>query len=231
MEHDKLFIKTGATVGFIGSIGAAMGNILHPQVSGGAAVAATTIANSTVWVPAHVVIAISIFMMVIGLAAFMHWLPDGMPKVWSRFGMIAAIVGVTIGIALMATDGIAAKYASLEWQAAKGEIAKEAALAVADMAGKISFGLVAMFNIFFAGFTFLFFGLAAATSNHKIAWTGYGISLVGVATIIIGFVQATLGYSTALIEILTVIAPSLITIWTAAMCVVIYSRQFIMLQK
>ena len=110
----------------------AVGNILHPTGPDAQAEAAQTIANIWLWVPVHVSIAISIFL-IDGARSSLRVLKGGRPEAWARYGYFAAIVGLTIGITQMASDGITAKYASVAW-AHSSELEKLAALQVAAMA-------------------------------------------------------------------------------------------------
>jgi hypothetical protein len=158
--------------------------------------------------------------MLMGLAAISEVLKGSRSGAWARCGYLAAIVGLTIGITLMASDGMTAKYASEAW-AQSSEPEKVAALAVAAMAEKISFGLVAMFNIFFAGFTYLFYGLAVASSVRFPHWLGWIAASTGVGAVVIGVVQAMSGTSSPTVEVLTIIFPTVITLWTAVLSIMI----------
>lgn len=222
VERSSL-IRTGAVLGIIGSVGAAVGNILHPAVPDDSEEAARLIAQSAIWVPAHLLIAVSVFMMAFGLLAVTYAAGRSRGYIWGVFGFVAAVAGVVIGIALMATDGITAKYASVAWLRSPGP-EQAAALQVASFAEMISFGLVVMFNIFFGGLTFLCYGVAVALSSRFSTWLGGVIAVVGTGSIVIGVVQAASGTSSPTIELLTVITPSLFTLWTIIICVLMLRR-------
>jgi hypothetical protein len=221
MDNSRLhLIRVGAVAGIVGSVAGAIGNIVHPSVPDAAVEAAQTIADSAIWVPVHVSIAIALFLMLMGLVAVYEMLNDGPSGAWARYGYVAAIVGLTVGVILMASDGITAKYASEAWVQAP-EPEKVAALRVADMAEKVSFALVAMFNIFFAGFPYLFYGLAVARSRGFPQWLGWIAAVAGAGSIAVGVAQAMSGSSSPTIELLTIVLPTVITLWTAIMGVLI----------
>ena len=210
-------------LGIVGSVGAAVGNILHPDVPDGDAAAADLIAGSAIWVPAHLLIAVTVSLMAFGLLAVTCSIGRPRASAWAVFGLVSAMTGVTIGVALMAADGITAKYASVAFIDSQGA-ASEAALQIAAFAERVSFGLVAMFNIFFGGLTYLFYGIAVALSRRFPAWLGVVIAVIGAGSVVIGCVQAIAGESSPTIELLTVITPSLFTLWTLTMCILLLRR-------
>lgn len=217
-------IRIGAALGIVGSVGAAVGNILHPGVPTDTAAAARVIAHSAIWVPAHLVIAVTVFMMLFGLLALTVSLRHDRAHPWGVLGLLAGLVGVAIGFTLMAADGVTAKYAAVAWTNSVG--AEEVpALSVASFAEMISFGLVVMFNIVFGGLTYLFYGIAVVLSDQFPTWAGWLIAVIGVASIGIGTIQALTGTSSPTIELLTIITPTLFTMWTVLMCVLVLRQK------
>jgi hypothetical protein len=208
-------VRIGAAAGVIGSLLGAIANILHPDVPDEADAGAQVIADSRIWVPVHLTVAIAILLMTIGLAAIRSSIEPGWPAAWAVYGLLAAVVGVTVGIVLMAADGVTAKYASLDWT----QTHDAAALQVAHFAERVSFGLVAMFNLTFAGATFLLYRLATVASARFPTWLGWVAVLAGVGSIGVAAVQAETGESSPTVEVLTIVFPTVITLWTALMCV------------
>ena len=61
----------------------------------------------------------------------------------------------------------------------------------------MNFALVALFNILFAGVTFILYGLAVASSNVYPRWLGWPVVVAGIGSIAVGIVQAQVGESPA----------------------------------
>ncbi|MDP9223014.1 MAG: hypothetical protein M3P18_04020, partial [Actinomycetota bacterium] len=76
----------------------------------------------------------------------------------------------------------------------------------------INFALAALFNILFAGVTFILFGVAVARSRAHPAAVGW-VGAAGAGSIIVGVIQGCLGESTGLTQTLTIIFPTVITAW------------------
>ena len=146
------FVKKGASsasapAGIVGSLLAMVGNLLHPATPiGDPEGVARTIAQSERWVPVHLVIVVGLIFMLGGLA---------------ELGYVAALAGVTVGVILVIVDGVAAKHLAEVWEAAPPDQAA-AALRVVVAEEAINFALAALFNILFAGVTFILLGLAVA---------------------------------------------------------------------
>jgi hypothetical protein len=77
----------------------------------------------------------------------------------------------------------------------------------------INFALASLFNILFAGATFILFRLAVALSDIYPRWLGWIAVVAGAGSIGSGIVQAIAGKPTAVSQILTIIGPTVITLW------------------
>lgn len=69
---------------------------------------ARVIADSEIWVPVHLAIVLGIVLMLGGLVAVYHSIRGGLAGALARFGLFAAVAGVTIGLVLVILDGVAA---------------------------------------------------------------------------------------------------------------------------
>src|SRR5215208_4163279 len=69
---------------------------------------ARVIAGSGSWVPVHLAIVVGILLMLGGLVALDLSIGDGIAGTLARFGLWAAVGGVTIGLVLVILDGVAA---------------------------------------------------------------------------------------------------------------------------
>jgi hypothetical protein len=88
----------------------------------------------------------------------------------------------------------------------------------------LNFALAALFNILFAGVTFILYGLAVAWSRQYPRWLGWVVVAAGIGSVAAGLLQATVGEPTALSRVLTIIFPTVITLWLVDMNVLVLRR-------
>ena len=88
----------------------------------------------------------------------------------------------------------------------------------------MNFALVALFNIVFAGVTFILYGLAVASSNVYPRWLGWPVVVAGIGSIAVGVVQAQVGESTGISRVASIVFPTIITLWVAALGVLLLRR-------
>jgi hypothetical protein len=149
-----------SVAGIVGSLLAMLGNLLHPATPiGDPQGVAQTIAQSERWVLVHLVIVVGLILMLGALVAISRSIEGGLPGALAQLASIAAVAGVTVGVVLVIVDGVAAKHLADAWEAA-------AALRVVLAEEAISFALASLFNILFAGVTFILLGLAVAWSGE-----------------------------------------------------------------
>jgi hypothetical protein len=117
-------------------------------------------------------------------------------------------------------DGLAAKHLADAWATAP-PIEQPIALGVLLGEETINFALAALFNIVFAGVAFVLYGLAVALSDRYPRWLGWVVVVAGVGSVAAGLVQAAAGESTALTRVLTIIFPTVITLWLIEMGVLV----------
>ncbi|MGH8944641.1 MAG: DUF4386 family protein, partial [Acidimicrobiia bacterium] len=77
----------------------------------------------------------------------------------------------------------------------------------------INFALASLFNILFAGATFILFGLAVGFSGAYPRWLGWVAVVAGIVSVGAGLIQAFTGEPTPASRILTIIGPTVITLW------------------
>jgi hypothetical protein len=130
-----------------------------------------------------------------GLVAIQHSLAGGLPGVLAQFGLVAAIVGTTVGVILLTTDGLASKHLAEFWRSAPPEL-RASALASFRAEEGINFALLSPLNLVFAGFTFVLFGLAAALSKVYPRWLGWSAVVAGLGGAVSGVIQAYMGTPT-----------------------------------
>jgi hypothetical protein len=146
------------------------------------------------------------------LVAIAHSIQDGLPAALARLGSVAAVAGITIGLILVTLDGLAAKGIAEAWTTAPAAD-QVAALQLVLAEETINFALAALFNILFAGVTFIFYGLAVAWSRTYPRWLGWSVVVAGAGSILAGLIQAAAGEPTTITRVLTIIFPTVITLW------------------
>ena len=88
----------------------------------------------------------------------------------------------------------------------------------------INFALAALFNVLFAGITFILFGLAAVLSGEYPRGPAWAVVAAGAGSIPVALVQAYQGESVAFTRVATIILPTIITLWVAWMSVRLLRR-------
>src|ERR671911_1461823 len=222
-EEGGIF-RLGAVAGMAGALLAMVGNLLHPATpTGDPESVARTIAQSANWVPVHLVIVVGLILMLGALVALSRSIEGGVPGALAWLGFIAAVAGVTVGVILVIVDGVAAKHLADAWEAAPPDEAA-AALRVVVAEEAINFALAALFNILFAGVTFILLGLAVAWSKEYPGWLGWVVGVAGVGSVPVGLVQAYMGESIGFTRIATIIFPTIITLWVVVMSVLLWRK-------
>jgi hypothetical protein len=212
IERQWVF-RIGGWSAVAGSVLAGIGNLVHPVTPMNDPVGvARVIADSDGWVPVHLAIVVGILLMLGGLVALYHSIRGGVAGALARLGLFAAVGGVTIGLVLVILDGVAAYQLAQEWAAAPpGDQAL--ALGLVHVNETINFALASLFNLVFAGATFLLFGLAVALSDAHPRGLGWVVLVAGVASVGAGLVQAFTGEPTEASRGLTIFGPTVITLW------------------
>jgi hypothetical protein len=222
-EEGGIF-RIGAVAGIVGSLLAMVGNLLHPATPiGDPQGVAQTIAQSQRWVLVHLMIVVGLILMLGALVAISRSIEGGLAGALSQLGSVAAVAGVTVGVVLVIVDGVAAKHLADAWEAAPPEEAA-AALRMVVAEEAINFALAALFNILFAGVTFILLGLAVALSGEYPGWLGWVVVVAGVGSVPVGLVQAYTGESIGFTRIATIIFPTIITLWVVGMSVLLLRK-------
>jgi bacteriorhodopsin len=118
---------------------------------------------------------------------------------------------------------VAAPQLAEEWVAASPDH-QATALALVHIQETLNFALASLFNLLFAGATFTLFGLAVALSDIYPRWLGWIVVMAGVLSIPAGLIQAFTGEPSDASRVLTVIGPTVITLWLLAMGILLMRR-------
>jgi hypothetical protein len=225
MEQSSTWVlRIGSAAGIVGALLGMVGNLIHPATpTDDPEGVARTIADSELWVADHLAIVLGLILMLGGLVAIAHSIQGGLPGALARLGSVAAVAGITVGLILVTLDGLAAKQIAEAWATAPpGEQA--AALRLVQAEETINFALAALFNILFAGVTFILYGLAVAWSRVYPRWLGWVVVVAGLGSVVAGLVQAYAGESTTVTRVLTIVFPTVITLWLVQICVLLFRQ-------
>jgi hypothetical protein len=213
--------RLGAAAAIVGSAAGMGGNLLHPVVPlDDPPGVARVIADSDAWTPLHLIIVVGIMLMLGGLLALYRSISGGLAGALAQLGWAAAVAGITVGVVLVILDGVAARQLAEEWARAPVE-EKATALRVVLANETTNFALASLFNILFAGATFILYGLAVALSDVYPRWLGWIAVVAGLGSVGAGLIQAMTGESTTASRVLTIIGPTVITLWLAFMGVLL----------
>ena len=219
-SDDRWLLRVGSGAAILGAVAAGVGNLLHPVTPrDDPPGVARVIADSDLWTPIHLVIVVGIVLLLVGLFAIRQSLAgDGVSDALSGLGMVAATVGATVGLITLILDGVAAKQLADQWAAAP-EPAKATALAVVSANETVNFALAGLFNLSFAGIPFILFGLAVTRAGARPypRWLGWVACYAGIGSVLAGLLQAVTGKPTVASLILTIIGPTVITLWMLLM--------------
>jgi hypothetical protein len=224
-SEERWVYRLGGISAISGAVLGGVGNLVHPVTPEHDPLGvARVIADSGIWTPVHLAIVLGIFLMLGGLVAIYHSIGGGLPGALARFGLFAAVAGATIGLILVILDGVAARQLAQEWaSAAPGE--RATALGLVHLNETLNFALASLFNFVFAAATFILFGLAVALSHVYPRWLGWVVVVAGVASIGAGLIQALVGESTTASRILTIFAPTVITLWLLIMGILLLRNE------
>lgn len=221
---ERWIYTIGGIGAIVGSLMGMVGNLIHPPTPlDDPEGVARVIAESDAWTAIHLVIVFGIVLMLGGLVALYNSIRGGVAGALARFGLAAAVVGIAIGVVLVILDGVAAKQLADEWAAAPTE-EQAVALRIVLANETINFALASSFNIVFAGATFIFFGLAVAFSGAYPRWLGWVVVVAGIVSVGAGLIQASTGEPTVASFVLTIIGPTVITLWLLAIGVLLVRR-------
>jgi hypothetical protein len=222
---NRWLLRLGAVAAILGAVLAGIGNVLHPVTPrDDPHGVAEVIAESDFWTLIHLVIVVGIILMPAGLLALRHSLPGNpFTDALTRLGMYAVTIGATVGVITLILDGVAAKQLADQWATAD-DTAKPAALALVTLNETINFALAGLFNLSFAGVPFVLFGLAVARAGTYPRWLGWVAFAAGIGSIFSGLIQAMTGEPTTASLILTIIGPTVITLWLVVIGVLLWRR-------
>lgn len=222
-SEDRWLLLIGGCAAVVGSLMGMVGNLIHPATPmGDPHGVAHAIAASDAWLPIHLAIVVGIILMLGGLVALGSSVRGPLAHALARFAQAAAIAGVVVGVILVILDGVAARQLAIEWATATEET-RPIALQAVITNETLNFALASLFNILFAGVAFTLYGLAVAAGGYP-RWLGAIVVVGGLESVVAGLIQAAAGEPTTASRVLTIIGPTVITLWLAAMGLLMIRR-------
>lgn len=224
MAAQRWIFRLGGWAAIVGSLGGMVGNLVHPATPlDDPPGVARAIADSDAWTAIHLVIVAGIILMLGGLLAIYRSIHGGLANALAQLGWAAAVAGIAVGVVLVILDGVAARQLAEEWARAPAE-EQAAALRVVLANETTNFALAAAFNILFAGVTFILYGLAVALGDGYPRWLGWVAVVAGLGSIGAGLIQALVGEPTTASRVLTIIGPTVITLWLFVMGILLVRK-------
>ncbi len=164
-------------------------------------------------------IAVGLWALMIGVVGVYRSISTGGAAAWARLGFYGIIVGVTLQTAAYAA-GIAATGAAAEQG---GTELGTAAYTIAAALNATSNSLFFM-SVIVAWLALAFLGVGMVLSTVYPKWLGWAILILGVATVVVGFIGA-LTDPTQVLDLTFGVLAGLSTIWALVIGIIITRRQ------
>ena len=210
---DRTFYRTGAGAAIVGAILAIVFNILHPRPTGDPGDTEAhlqLVADSDIWLVDHLALGIAILLTALGLITILRSVEaDGEAAwAWGRLAIVAALISASVGMAVIAVDGLGLKAVADSWSSSQD---KAGALLAAGTAEEIAVGLFTWLIIVQFGALPLLVGMALSNSSYP-KWLGTVALLAGALGVVTGLVQAFSGLTTTTAGIMFPIASIAFTV-------------------
>jgi hypothetical protein len=216
MAHRTLF-KVGAIGAMVGAVLGLVANLLHPRGSGidTSREELELVADSSLWLFDHYLIAWALAFSFIGLIAIGHSFAGEAGESWGRFARASAIGSIAIAVVAITIDGMALKEVADNWSEA-GRGTDSSAFAAADAVANVSLALFTTVIASLFGATATFFGIAGLVSTNYPKWLGYAALVAGLLGLLTASITFLSGPSDVAFNILFAISSFLYTVWLFA---------------
>lgn len=223
-SEERWLYRIGGVSAVLGAVIGLVGNLAHPMTDApGLPETAREIAASAIWIPLHFSLIVGFLLILGGLVAFQSSIEGPLARALGRLAIVFATVGTTVGVIILTTDGFAAPHLAEAWLSATPD-QQPHALAAFQAEQAIDFALLSPLNLVFSGFTFAFFGVAAAVSENYPRWLGWIVVVAGVGGSLSGLIQAYMGEPTPISVAVGIGAPTIITFWVIWVGMLLFSR-------
>jgi hypothetical protein len=194
---DRTLLRLSATLLFYGVVVYVVLNTLHPGGPGSDQVVFTLYANSSSWVAIHLGQFVGEAVLTAGLLVLFFALDvsQGTPRWLGFFAAIAAGVALALDGVVYAVDGVALKQAVDAWASAPAA-EKVARFASTEAIRWLETG-VRSYQDFMFGLALVLFAIVIVWTARITRPIGYFMGVIGLAFIVIGWLQGTEGLQSA----------------------------------
>lgn len=183
--EDRTVFRVGGWAAIIGGILAVVVNVLAPRPAaddlGDPTALLDVVATTSAWELIQIGVVVALLIILAGFYAVTESVKDAPASAWARFGLGAAVIGTTIGVAAFAIN------------ASFGQAVDAVGVDALASAAVISGGLFNAWVITFFGLAALLYGLALAASSEYPSWLGWVTVLAGLVGLATGFIDAFAG--------------------------------------
>ncbi len=183
--EDRTVFRVGAWAAIIGGILAVVVNVFAPRPAaddlGDPTALLDVVATSSAWELIQIGVVVALLLILAGFYAVTKSVKDAPASAWAHFGLGAAVIGTTIGVAAFAIN------------ASFGQAVDAVGVDALASAAVISGGLFNAWVITFFGLTALLYGLALAASDEYPSWLAWVTVLAGLVGLVTGFMDAFAG--------------------------------------
>lgn len=202
--EDRTVFRVGGWAAIIGGILAVVVNVLAPRPAaddlGDPTALLDVVATTSAWELIQIGVVVALLIILAGFYAVTESVKDAPASAWARFGLGAAVIGTTIGVAAFAIN------------ASFGQAVDAVGVDALASAAVISGGLFNAWVITFFGLAALLYGLALAASSEYPSWLGWVTVLAGLVGLATGFIDAFAGATEVSTFVLFPISSGLLTL-------------------
>lgn len=202
-------LKWGGAAAMVGAGLALVANLLHPRTSDSDSIAAEVklVADSSIWLFDHFLLAWSLAFLLVGLLALTSYIDGGTSNAWTRVARGSVVGGVAIAFAAVAVDGMAMK------EVADKAASSAASFASADAVANVSLALFTALIGSLTGLVPFLVGLTQLWSRRFDGWLCYLGIAAGALCLVVASIQFLAGPSNFVTNILFTIGSLAVTIW------------------
>ena len=163
-------------------------------------------------------IAVGIWALMIGVVGVYRSISTGGAAAWTRLGFYGVIVGTTLMTASLAIN-VATVDAAASWDGTSMDIVYAVAATLLS-AGQATFSMSVI--VFWMALVFL--GVGIIMSDVYAKWLGWSLLVLGIVTMVVGFVEI-LSDPTQALDLTFGVLAGLTTIWALVIGIIITRRQ------
>ncbi len=192
---DRNLLRLSAMLLFIGQLVNLVLIFLHPRGADNDQATFTVFANSSSWMAIHLgqFVGTAIFLAGLLVLFFALNLSEGTPRWLGFFGAISAGVAIALYGVAFAVDGVALKQALDAWASAPAA-EKAARFASAEAIQWLEWGTKSYQDLMF-GLTLVLFAITIVWTARITRPIGFVMGLIGLAFIVVGWLEGTEGFS------------------------------------